>query len=288
MRSVLCVAAIALSGFAQSTPNVSTRAVVAAAGAYVREYQQQLTSVVADEIYIQDIVVQIPRDPSGPRTRVMEGEVFFMFVPQGGWMTIRDVTRVDRQPAAERLDVPQVLRDKSVREAARTFTAHNARYNIGHTFRNFNEPTLALLVLDEQHRARFSFDRRRVERSADGTVVVLSFRERERPTLIHHLHEGPVYSRGELTIDAATGRVLRTTLSAQTGDIRLELTTEYGDDERLQMAVPVKFRERYERGKRPRGLTPETEGRFSEEYEEIVCDATYMKYRRFETQVRIR
>ncbi|WP_410964005.1 hypothetical protein, partial [Salmonella sp. SAL4448] len=84
--------------------------------------------------------------------------------------------------------------------------AYNARYNIGRVVRNINEPTLALLVLDGTHRSRFKFKSGTPRASGGRTLVPLSFRERERPTLIRSHTGAPIYTSGELLVEADSGR----------------------------------------------------------------------------------
>jgi hypothetical protein len=265
-------------------PDVSERAVVAAAAAYVASYQQMLTSILADETYIQQIVEQTPRDPDTPSVRQMRSEVFFMFAPvRHDWMTIRDVMSVDGKAARDRLDFKNALRTLPAYEVAETFRQHNSRYNIGRTFRNFNEPTLSLLVLDGHHRGRFSFDRRRVERVGEVALVTLTFAERDRPTLIRDPDGRPVFVKGEMTVEAGSGRVRRVQLTAKS-DVRLELTTVYSPDEHLGMWVPSRFGEEYEYGAPPKGWSPASRVA----HERILCEAVYTNYRRFDTSVKIK
>jgi hypothetical protein len=273
--ALAALGAVAAAGSQQ--PSTSTRAVAGAAAAYVAEYQRQLTSIVAEETYTQEIVEQTPPDPDMPRTRTLRGEVFFMFAAATReWMAIRDVFAVDGEPVAARPDLPEALRSLPPREVAATFKAYNSRFNLGRTFRNFNEPTLGLLVLDEEHRRRFSFDRRRVERTDSDVLVTLAFREREAPTLIRDMQRGRVFSSGELLVEAGTGRVRRTVLTAALPGVQLRLTTTYAPDSRLGMWVPATFHESYTYGAR-RG-----------EHEAVMCEATYTNYRRFETSARVK
>jgi hypothetical protein len=277
VRWVPVLLAAAVMGQAPAAPDVSTKAVVAAAAAYVAEYQRQLTFVVAEEAYRQQIVIQRPRDPKMPRSRITRSEVFFLVAPgNDDWMTIRDVLAVDGTEVQDRPDLREALQTLPAREVAATFKEYNSRFNIGRMYRNFNEPTLSLLVLDERHRHRFSFSRGRVERRGETTLVTLAFREREAPTLITDLRRGRVLSRGELVVDAASGRIHRAVLTATIQSVRLSLTTEYVPEERLEMWVPAVFREEYEYA--PRGMGAE----------QVVCEATYANYRRFETSARIR
>jgi hypothetical protein len=266
-------------------PDTSTRAVVAAAAAYVADYQRHLTSILADELYTQDVITQIPRDASMPRARWMRSEVFFMFAPgTHDWMAIRDVIAIDGVDIDGRPDIKGALGALPASDVAATFKTYNSRFNIGRTYRNFNEPTLSLLVLDANHRERFSFNRKRVQPAGETVLVTLTYVEKESPTLIRDVKRGRVFSRGEVVVEAGTGRVRHAMLAAKTTDVTLELTTTYSPDERLAMWVPTLFREQYEHG-----LSPDSRKLDSRsEYERIVCEARYTNYRRFETSVRVK
>jgi hypothetical protein len=273
--------AAGLLAFAASPPanqtDLSTRAMVERVAAYVSDYQQRLTSVVADEEYTQQILDQTPLDATMPRARRLRSEVFFVFEVIGRqWMAIRDTILVDGLPIRDRLSARAAFETMPPVEVRRRFAEVNARWNIGRITRNFNEPTLGLLVFDREHLARFGFDRRSVTRTPDTTLVTLEFRERERPTLIRDERLGPVYSRGEIVADAA-GVIRRTALRLSVKDTKVELTTEYALNDKLGMWVPSVFRERYERGRQG-----------SEEYERITCEAAYSNYRRFDVLTKIR
>jgi hypothetical protein len=262
---------------------VSTRALVDAAAKYVAQYEQQLTSIVADEIYTQEVVEQSPRDPDMPRRRHLRSEVFFLFAPgEGDWMAIRDVLMVDGSAVTDRPDIGEALQRLRAREVAATFKQYNSRYNIGRTVRNFNEPTLSLLVLDDRHRDRFSFSA--AARGDDPDVATLSFTEKDRPPLIMDPARGPAFSKGELTVERTTGRIRRAVLRARVDRLSVELTTIYGPDERLSMWLPIVFREAYEYGIRSNSNLTIGES----QYEHVACEARYSNFRRFETQVRIR
>lgn len=293
------VAVATASAVAQATPqpDTSTRSVIKAAAAYVAEYERQLTSILADEIYTQKILQQVPRDEEMPWTRNLHSEIFFMFAPASGdWMAIRDVVSVDGEPLRDRPDVREALATLPAREVAAKFKEFNSRFNIGRTFRNFNEPTLSLLPLDEHHRHRFSFDRKSVRRDGDVVLVTLAFTEKEPPTLIFEMKQGRVFSKGELVVEAASGRVRRALLSAKIGELSIELTTVFAPDARLGMWVPAMLVERYHSGTQlqrdfntgssRRPSAPRVSRRAW--YERIVCEARYTNYRRFETEVRIR
>ncbi|CAN5835103.1 hypothetical protein BH18ACI5_BH18ACI5_04980 [soil metagenome] len=146
--------------------DLSTRGLVDAAARYVTDYQQQLTAVVADETYTQEVRAQVPEQRGAPRSRSMRSEMFFMFAPfEHQWMAIRDVADVDGVALADRPDLRASLQTLPATEVAASFKRSNSRFNIGQVTRNFNEPTLALVVLDSDHRSRFKFERKSVTRT---------------------------------------------------------------------------------------------------------------------------
>ena len=273
MRTLLAVVA---SAALIPTPlqDLSSRELESRATAYVAAYQQQLTSIVADEEYTQEILAQSPVDPAMPRTRRLRSEIFFMFEPADGvWMAIRDTILVDGVPVRDRPSVRLALESRAPAAVARQFARLNAQWNIGKVTRNFNEPTLALLAFDRRHQDRFSFKRRSVERTAEATLITLEFRERERPTLIRDLDLRPIYSRGEILLEP-DGRVRRTVFRVEADAVKVELTTDYAPNEKLGIWVPARFRERYERIRGGREL--------------VVCEALYTNYRRFDVTTRIK
>lgn len=262
---------------------IAVAAFVNAAANYVRQYEEELTSVVARETYRQNLRVQTPRVENGPRSRTLTSEVFFMFVERQGWMAIRDVLDVDGAPLESRPDLRRALAELPPSQVAARFKAYNARYNIGRIRRNFNEPTLALAVLSDRHRARFGFERVPPRRGDDPLLVTLAYRERTAPTFVRGLNGENVFSTGEFTLEAATGRITATRMAMQIGSIRVSLSTAYAYDARLDMTVPVSFSEHYLDG------TPPRDGRRSTvRHEEILCEARYSDFQRFGVQTRIK
>jgi hypothetical protein len=278
LRALLVISfALAPLTVASQQPDTSTDAVVRAASAYVADYQQRLTSVVADESLEQEVLRRAPTAASDARQRRMVSEVFFMFIPgTNNWMAIRDVISVDGAEVPDRGNVRRELETLADHRAAAALMAQNSRFNIGRITRNFSEPTLCLLVLDDKHRNRFRFKRRGVQRVADVTLVTLAFTEKESPTLIRDAVHGKVFSTGEIVVEAGSGRVRQTTFRVRSGDISVELTTNYAADGRLEMWVPASFHEVYQT------LQSRTD------YEHVVARAAYSNFRRFQTAVRIK
>jgi hypothetical protein len=146
----------------------------------------------------------------------------------------------------------------------------NARYNIGVT-RNFNEPTLPLLLLESKRVADVKFSRGSVVKDGDSTLVTLQFAERGRPTLVRG-PDGSMPATGEMVIEADTGTIRR---------------TRFDRSRRREGSVVHDLRPRSP----PESWLPDT---FTERYdtsaaqEIVLCEALYSNYRRFEVNTRIK
>jgi len=254
--------------------DTSPRAVVTAAASYVADYQQQFAFLIADEHYRQ---TRLTPDGKPYEERTMIGELFLTYMAADrDWIAVHDIAEVNGRPVPDREDLRQLLqKGAEIRGITQKVASRNARFNIGQVFRNFNEPTLALRVLDDDPLRHFSFDRRRVAPEGEATLVTLSFRERRRPTIVRGEGARNIESRGELTIEAGTGRIRRTLFEVADRSLRARLETTYAFDERLNLWVPSLFTERYDLS-RPG------------EKETVRCEATYTNYRRFLTRGRIK
>lgn len=256
---------------AAAPPQPSTKAIVAAVSKYVAAYQAKLAFLLADETYVQRTF-----DDAGRQTaeRTMHGDFFMTYLAADhAWISVHDIADVDGVPVPDRQDLRTLLRAADVAQVARTVADHNARFNIGSISRNFNEPTLPLLIFDEGRTGHFKFNRQDL-RDEDGVqVATLAFTERDRPTLVNSARGGPVYSRGTFRVETDTGRIRRTDIQFRDDDIRADLTTTYRRDDKLDLWVPAVFTERYESTKKTHELT--------------TCEAHYTNYRRFEVTGRI-
>src|SRR5215475_9990047 len=166
----LRVAAV-LGGFAVMLATASAQEpqvadVLARAGAYVIEFQRQLSGVVAEEQYVQDVRYPIGStrfNPLLPRHRELKSDLLLV-KPVGGdrWLQFRDVFEVDGTAVRDRNErLMQLFVAPSASSASQTdrITEESSRYNIGNLLRTVNVPVLALVVLDPQHQERFAFKR---------------------------------------------------------------------------------------------------------------------------------
>jgi hypothetical protein len=265
------LAAMMLPAPSAVTPRDQTpdaRELVRRTAAYVARYAADLKFVLADEHHVQR---RYDRDGRQTEERRMRGELFLAFLPADGvWMAVHDVAEVDGVPVPGRDALRALLRQGEVTSVARRVADRNASFNLGSIQRNFNEPTLPLLLFD-----RTRIDDVRFRRRQRDDRVVLEFAEPDRPTLVRSRRGAPVPSRGEIAIEPDSGRVESTIIEMSTDGIRVRLETTYAPDEKLGLWVPSVFTEWY------RG-SPDGED------EMIVCEAAYSNYRRFEVVGRIK
>jgi cell wall assembly regulator SMI1 len=270
---VLAAAAFAAPSPAQS-PQVE--ALLDTASDYVAAYERTFVGVVAEETYRQQVHVPSGRtDARGfptdttPQRRDLKSDVLLVRAPAGDrWIQFRDVFEVDGKPVRdrdERLARLFLLPSRDARKQEEEIAAASARYNIGGVNRNVNLPVLALTVLEPENRPWFSF---RLGKKS-GSNVDLEYQEERSGTLVRTADDQPMPVHGRFTIDAATGRVLASTLAADTPSLRAQIDVTYATEPAVDMVVPREMRERYT--VRDGSVT---EGR-----------ATYARFRRYQVTV---
>lgn len=271
---LVVLSALAAGAVAPQSSNArldtSTKALTARAAAYVADYQTKFAFLVAEETYKQTVW----RRDQLIKRRTMKGELFLTFLrTDHEWIAVHDVADVDGQPVPDRENLQTLLQTGDVVAVGQRVANRNASFNIGTVSRNFNEPTLALLVLEAKRIAHFKFDRQNLAVQGGVELATLTFSEHDGPTIVKG--GGPVYSKGELVIETATGRVRRSVITFREKIVQATLTTDYGPEDRLGLWVPRIFTERYDLNERTLQET-------------TTCDATYANYRRFEVTGRIK
>lgn len=258
-------------------PKVDTRAstVVAKAAAYVAQYQKAFAFLLADEKYEQ-VRRSGPTESPVTDRRAISAEAFLTYVVASDtWIFVRDVKTVDGHPVVAPQNAQALLQDRTSSDTLRRIKDLNSRYNLGRITRNFNEPTLALLVVGPAHRPQFKFKTTSVTRDGDATLVTIAFRETDRPTLIRDASGASIFTTGELVVEAETGVIRATRLSMKDGTIGAAMSTRYERDPKLEMWLPTMFAEHYEQS-------------LKAVREQIDCEARYTDYRRFEVTGRIK
>jgi hypothetical protein len=266
------------------------------AGSYVEAFQKQLSGIVAEETYVQEILPIVGMNARGRRVQRRLRSDLLLLLPEGAvtWVQFRDVFEVDGRPVRDRQDRLAKLflnGDLSTAKQVEEIRAQSARYNIGSIVRTMNVPVLPLAVLapSSQPRFRFTVDDRRGDNrrpaigseavpatptfrvSAEGWIV--KFQEVEGPTLVWTTGGGDIFSHGRFWIEPDTGRVLMSEMITEDARVRAELVVSYQSQPLLGLLVPIELRERY------------TVKAVEAQQPEITGQATYRNFRRFEVLV---
>lgn len=282
-RALRCVtvAAIALTTRAaagQASVPATLPDILERSARYVADYQERLSSVVAEEHYDQRVdTISGDFGTFGTRgtartkrvRRRLTSDYLLVRRPgRSGWVPFRDVFEVDGKPVRdreERLTELFLSSSETARDQAMTIAEESSRFNIGTVRRTVNVPTLALLILASDQQPRFEFQHEDTRRDAGVETWVVSYREQARPTLIRGEDDDDVPAFGDFWIDAKDGRILRSRLRTDDGDLSSEIEVTYHLDDRLGLWVPSRMKERYRN----------TAG------EKIEATATYGRFRQF-------
>src|SRR4051812_39545610 len=255
---------------------------------YSVDFLRNLSTVVAEESYIQDSTVALetvaipglrgrgapgmnaPRESSKHR----ELKADFLIVKSGGeiWTPFRDVFEVDHIPIRDRDErlAKLFLNAKpngGSEDQAKAIAEESARYNLGAVQRTINNPVFALIFLQPDVRVRFKFTAGKPDRRAAADVRVIEYVEEARPTVIAGRPGEDMPAFGRFWIESGTGRVVKAELRVEVRDIKANLTTTFRSDERLGIDVPSDFREEYDlRDSRVSGI------------------ASYSRFRKFEVK----
>ena len=265
------------------------------AGSYVEEFQKQLSGIVAEETYVQEVVPP-PQgmNASAARSRFQRRRLrsdLLLLRPEAAvtWVQFRDVFEVDGRPVRDRVERLTKLflsSDVSTAKQVEEIRSQSARYNIGNIVRTMNVPVLPLSVLAPSTQPRFRFtvenrpgnDRRPTIGNADGAANfkvtaegwIVTFEEVSGRTLIYTTGGGDIFSHGRFWIEPDTGRVLMSEMITEDKVVRGELIVSYQSEPVLGLLVPVELRERYTHTWMP-GTQPT-----------ITGQATYSNFRRFQ------
>jgi hypothetical protein len=269
-----------------STPSneSSLKQVLQRSAAYATDYHQRFTALVAEERYVQRTGPLRPAAPAGelpkPRQeRSLRSDYVMLrdFAGSNSWLGVREVFEVDGESVTvDRERLQALLEDTSrpLESRLRALADMQAKYNLGEVYRTINVPTLPLEFLLPDRQPRFHFKHAGNTTFHDRPLWIVSFSERDRPTIIRTPEGRDIQSSGSFWINPETGAVLRSEL--RTGEIpgrplRTIILVSYSLNTRFDMLLPDDMNELY--------LTGRTR---------IEGHATYSNYRRWEAEATIK
>jgi hypothetical protein len=285
MARLICavaMAALALPG-AVTAQDPSLGQLLSRMDGYLRDYQASLSTVLAEERYVQESTNWISsRSSSVFLKRTLSSDFVFMRLPGDvPWLGFRDTFTVDGKPVRDHdARLSRVLSSgapDALSQAVR-IAEENARYNLGDIDRTINVPMTALDLMRPDKRDRFHLQRGGYEKVNGLRLWRIDFREEQRPTIIRTRAGGNQPSRGSVWIDPASGAIMQTVLNL--GEpwpdvVQTRMTVVYRADEAIGALVPYEMIEHYYRIQGERTQL------------QVNARATYTNFRRFETGARV-
>jgi hypothetical protein len=252
--------------------------------AYLSSYEPELSALVADERFEQEIrrtTVRGSETSFGsvvglkPERRVLQSEIGFLRLPGDlGWLAQRQVVTVDGKAAgavAGQLPALYARGGNDLLQHAARIAADNATHNLGNP-RSINVPTLPLELLDARHAAAFVVTAARPSQRDGRMVQRVTFVERPPGRLVAYTERQFLLSRVEAVVVEATGAVLEAEVTLTMPQRRIpphRLTVEFTALPGSPLLVPTRLIERFVAGGTGTGV------------------ATYGNYRRFATGARL-
>jgi hypothetical protein len=235
--------------------------IVQRASEYVTAFVTRFSSMVADEVYVQE--TERPH-----KRRELHADFLLVKPPgQNEWFQFRDVYEIDGVPVAgreQRMAELFVNPPANLMERLRAVMSEGAKYNL-EDIGTLDRPLIALSFLQSVYVDRFAFTIGRHDDSVGPGVRIVQFREIARPTFLRG-GIGDLPSRGIYWIEEDTGRVVKTELGFRSNFV--ETTFKY--DVELQADVPVRMTQRWVVGR--------------DRISEFNATATYGRFRRFNVQ----
>jgi hypothetical protein len=284
---ILAAASTTLAGQAPSRP-LDLRTVLARAAAYVEDFRTQLSGIVAEETYVQQVI-------PGEHRELRSDLLLIRSSTFPRWVQFRDTFEVDGRAVRgreERLSNLFLQPAGTGMDQARRIAAESSRYNVGVLQRTINVPVMPLVFLEPDVQPRFRFARADKgdppevpAREAGHFVVstevwVIRFEERDSPTIVRDpVNRRDVPSQGRFWIEPVSGRVLMSEMRSNHPLVRADITVNYQSEPLLGLLVPVAMFERYENRVTARTMPP------SQYWRRIEATAMYGRFRRFQVEV---
>jgi hypothetical protein len=273
--------------------------------AYVRDFEEHLAGIVAEEHYVQDSIPATGYVPGARNTDTRQhrelNSDLLLVRPKGAdrWVQFRDVFEVDGQPVrdrSQRLTKLFLAPWSSISEQVWQIATESSRYNIGSLSRNINVPVLPLLFLDSANQSRFEFTRVPPGSGGSGPapagakngkiiprdlparpafavtpdVWEIRYKETAPGTLIRTTADRDLPASGRFWIEPDTGRVLMTEFLLGDPSIRAAIDVSYQTTPVAGFLVPIEMHEDYQ---------------LLASKARITGEATYAKFRTFQVNI---
>lgn len=235
--------AVVMPAVAESQES-KTEQLMAKTAAYVAQFVDQFSNVVAEETLVQETT--IPR-----RKRTLRSDFLLVRYPgDSQWQAFRDVAEVDGKQVRDKEDrLTRLFLEpaSSAVRRARELQEAGARFNLL-DIGTLNNPLMVVAFLQDSYRERFRFTMAGLDKKLGPTVRQVQFQEWKIPTLIKGNGNQDILSRGLAWIEEDTGRVVQTELRIGGRSSPISIITLYKFDDQLGINVPVEMRDWYPDG----------------------------------------
>jgi hypothetical protein len=225
---------LALSGLSPAVAQPTATAVVRErVAAYVQQFVDDLTNVVAEERYLQEFRRAADR-------RRLRSDFLLVKYPgdEGRYQTFRDVLEVDGRPVREQqARITQLFLEPFASAVTRAGEIEVASFRQSLRRGRLVDPLQAIAHLQAFYQPQFEFTVAPADRRAAAGVIELNF------TQIPAAGSSLIPLRGKALVVEQTGRVIKTELSAGSGSNVQVTTTEFEFNAALRIDVPVRMRD---------------------------------------------
>jgi hypothetical protein len=246
----------AATAFADDRPPLAV--ILTRVGEYVVRFQQQISGMVAEELYVQN---SDKSERPFVTHRELKSDLLLLKTESeaNGYVQFRDVYEVDGDPVRDRDDrLAQLFihPSESAKKQAAQIMNESARYNIGTVERNINTPMLVLILFDPTYQHRFKYS---VSTEHKGTprglpksdafklaadAWEIDYEEVVTPTVIQS-DKQDAKSHGRVWVDPETGRILITELVNEAKTVRSTIRVSYQSPPVDGVLLPVVMHETY-------------------------------------------
>ena len=265
---VACLGLVAVNRPAAQTSSLDE--VLKRSAAYVSAFRKQLSGIVAEETYRQELTAtsRFSNNLLVNPPRVLKSDLLLIKPGDADrYVELRDVFEKDGEPVRDReARLEALLGDPSGAAGGRIadIIAESAKHNIGGIQRNINTPLMALQFLDRDYQPRFRFkhvDKQKPvfkderDKAINETPVfrvstemwTIEYEERDRPTIIRRPDGRDLPAHGRFWINPSNGAVLISELIVDGGGVIATVTVSYQSEPLMGFLVPIEMRETYVR-----------------------------------------
>jgi hypothetical protein len=267
---VLLIAALpaggaAIGGEGRGARQPSLNDVLDRAARYVATFHEQLSGIVAEEVYVQSARTLRRANSAVQSRKSLRSDLLLIRPPRADrYIEFRDVFEVNGTGIHDRDDrlTQLFLKPTGNTDQIKAIIDESARHNIGDIPRNVNTPMLTLYFLQQDKQKHFRF--KRAERGSPqlGTgaampgrsptmfrvtteMWVIEYRETERPTIIKTDRGRDFPAAGRFWINPESGAVMMSELVMENSEVSATINVSYQSEPVLGFLVPVEMRERY-------------------------------------------